>query len=223
MKRNGRRSEILSWSCTSGYLPKEFQPQRLCSLGHLLEVRAQLVVLVNEDLPDRCLRTILSSPGGLILLAMLYIRDHTSLPQPRCAVAHSPWTDVSSALTGIKGHPLLETDYIHTYDQTYVAMNDMLRPDGLPFNTPEISPVLAKDVSRLPPQLVFYGDAEILMTDSTRWIKRSRDAGVRVDVHVGKGEMHTYSNGWPVGAQRTEMECDDLMLNYIFTELAPPL
>lgn len=154
---------------------------------------------------------------------MLYIRDHTTFPQPRCAVAHSPWTDVSSTLTGIKGHPLLETDYIHTYDQTYVAMNDMLRPDGLPFDTPEISPVLAEDVSRLPPQLVFYGDAEILMTDSTRWIKRSKDAGVRIDIHVGKGEMHTYSNGWPVGGQRTEMECDELMLNYIFTELAPPL
>ncbi|KAK5054569.1 hypothetical protein LTR84_001460 [Exophiala bonariae] len=161
--------------------------------------------------------------GGLILLAMLYIRDHTNLPQPRCAVAHSPWTDVSSALTGVKGHPLLDTDYIDTYDQTCVAMNDLLRPDGLPFNTPEISPVLAKDVSRLPPQLVFYGDAEILMTDSMRWIKRSRDAGVRIDVHVGKGEMHTYSNGWPVGGRRTELECDELMLNYIFSEVALPL
>lgn len=101
-------------------------------------------------------------------------------------------------------------------------MNDLIRPVDLPFDTPEISPVLAPDVSRLPPQLVFYGDAEILLTDSTRWIKRCRDAGVRIDVYVGKGEMHTFSNGWPVGGKRTEDECDDAMLNYIFTELAPP-
>ena len=154
---------------------------------------------------------------------MLYIRDHTTLPQPRCAVAHSPWTDASSALTGIKGHPLLETDYIDTYDQTCGIMNDVLRPEGLPFDTPEISPVLASNVSRLPPQLIFYGDAEILMTDSMRWIKRSRDAGVRIDVHVGKGEMHTYSNGWPVAGQSMENECDEVMLNYILTELAPPV
>lgn len=152
---------------------------------------------------------------------MLYIRDHTNLPQPRCAVAHSPWTDVTSALTGIKGHPLLDTDYIRKYDQTFKVMNDILRPEGLPFDTPEISPVLAPDVSRLPPQLIFYGDAEILMTDSTRWIKRSRDAGVRINVHLGKGEMHTFSNGWPVGGRQTEIECDEVMLTYIITELAP--
>jgi acetyl esterase/lipase len=102
-------------------------------------------------------------------------------------------------------------------------MGDMLRPSSLPVDTPEISPVLAKDVSRLPPQLIFYGDAEVLLTDSTRWIQRSRDAGVRVDAYVGKGEMHTFSNGWPVGGARTEMECDDAMLNYIFTELAAPV
>ena len=102
-------------------------------------------------------------------------------------------------------------------------MNDILRPEGTPFDTPEISPVLAAGVSRLPPQLVFYGDAEILLTDSTRWIKRSRDAGVRIEVYVGKGEMHTFSNGWPVGGKQTEADCDETMLNYIFTELAPPV
>ncbi|KAJ9613367.1 hypothetical protein H2200_003309 [Cladophialophora chaetospira] len=164
-----------------------------------------------------------SAGGGLILLAMLYIRDHTSLPQPRCAIPHSPWTDVTSVLTGIKGHPLLDTDYINTYYQNCGPMNDILRPEGHSSDTPEISPILAADVSRLPPQLIFYGDAEILMTDSTRWIKRSRDAGVRIDAFVGKGEMHTFSNGWPVGGKQTEEECDEAMLTYIFTELAPPV
>lgn len=154
---------------------------------------------------------------------MLFIRDHTNLPQPRCAVAHSPWTDVSSLYTGVKGHPLLSTDYIYNYDEFFHIMNDMVRPEDLPFDTPEISPVLAHDVSRLPPQLIFYGDAEVLMTDSTRWIKRSKEAGVRMDVHVGKGEMHTFSNGGPVACQAIENECDEVMLNYVITELSPPM
>jgi acetyl esterase/lipase len=102
-------------------------------------------------------------------------------------------------------------------------MNNLIRPEHLPFDTPEVSPVLAQDVSRLPPQLIFYADTEILMTDSTRWIKRCRDAGVRMDVHVGKGEMHTYSNGTPVASSAMEAECDDVWLNYMFTELAPPV
>lgn len=130
---------------------------------------------------------------------------------------------MSSALTGIEGHPLLATDYIRSYARTYKMMNDLIRPEGQAFDTPEISPVLAADVGRLPPQLIFYGDAEILLTDSTRWIQRSRDAGVRIDVHVGKGEMHTFSNGRPVGSKETEDECDEVQLNYIFTELALPV
>ena len=102
-------------------------------------------------------------------------------------------------------------------------MNNILRPEGLPFDTPEVSPILHADLSRLPPQLIFYGDAEILLTDSTRWIKRCRDAGIRIEAYVGKGEMHTFSNGWPVGGKRVEEECDAAVLNYIFTELAPPV
>lgn len=56
--------------------------------------------------------------GGLILLAMLYIRDHTNLPQPRCAIAHSPWTDAANRLTDSKHNPLLRTDYIDKYWST---------------------------------------------------------------------------------------------------------
>jgi acetyl esterase/lipase len=161
--------------------------------------------------------------GGLILLAMLHIRDQTSLPQPRCAIAHSPWTDVSSALTSIKGLPLYQTDYLFNYDKFSGQMNDLVRPKGEPFDTPSISPVLVKDLSRLPPQLVFWGDAEVLRTDSTRWIARSRDAGNRVAEYVGRGQMHTFSDGPQVGGSRVADECDDVVINYVITELAAPV
>lgn len=206
-----------TWQCTNGSLIRVYRHRRLYFRAHRREVSGKILpsLIVIDTYDERA--------GGLILLSMLYIRDHTSFPQPRCAVAHSPWTDVSSSLTGIEGHPLLDTDYIRFYAQTYKMTNDLIRPEGLAFDTPEISPVLAKDVGRLPPQLIFYGDAEILMTDSMRWIKRSRDAGVRIDVHIGRGEMHTYSNGGPVASSQTEAECDELWLSYMFTELATPV
>lgn len=44
-----------------------------------------------------------------------------------------------------------------------------------------------------------------------------------MEVYVGKGGMHTFSNGWPIGNKQVEEECDEAVLNYIFTELAPPI
>lgn len=118
-----------------------------------------------------------------------------------------------------RNSPLRAFDFIMNYDDAQPVMNDTLRPPELPFDSPEISPVLVQDVSRLPPQLVFYGDTELLSSDSTRWIKRSQDAGVSMTVHVGKGQMHTFSLGWPISEARIQRECDEVFLDYIFAEI----
>jgi acetyl esterase/lipase len=102
------------------------------------------------------------------------------------------------------------------YDASCAVLNDTLRPTDLPFNTPEISAVLASDVGSLPPQLVLYSNDEILGSDSVRWIKKSRAAGVEITEHAPSGEMHTFAVGWPVCGRKTQDQCDGLMLNYIF-------
>jgi len=91
----------------------------------------------------------------------------------------------------------------------------MLRPSGLPYDTPEISALLVDNVGNMPPQLVFWAPTEILWSDSTRWIERSRKAGVNITEHVGHGEMHTYAMGWPICGQHTQNECDALLVEYI--------
>src|SRR5277367_3503595 len=116
--------------------------------------------------------------GNLAVASMLYLRDNQTSPQPSCAALISPWLDLSGSET--RGSPRVANDFILKYDDILPVMNDTLRPTNLSFDTPEISPVLVKDVSRLPPQLVFYGDTELLGTDSIRWIERSRAAGVEV-------------------------------------------
>ncbi len=61
-----------------------------------------------------------------------------------------------------------------TYSDIAPFMNDTLRPDELPYDTPEISALLAKDIGRLPPQLVYYSTTEVLTSDAKQWIERSR-------------------------------------------------
>lgn len=95
-------------------------------------------------------------------------------------------------------------------------MNDTLRPIGLPFDTPEISPVLHKDVSRLPPQLVYWSPTEILATDASRWIERSLKAGTEIVEHKKPGMLHTYSLGWPFAGKEMIEECDELLMRFVF-------
>lgn len=155
--------------------------------------------------------------GNLVVATLMHIRDHTSLPQPCCAVLMSPWLDLSGAQT--RNNPLGQSDFILNYDISQPIMNEAVRPVGLPFDTPEISPLLAKDVSRLPPQLVFYGETELLSSDSKRWITRCREVGVRVSPYSMQDAMHTFSIGWPISGVESQEKCDKMFMKYIFEEL----
>lgn len=97
-------------------------------------------------------------------------------------------------------------------------VNELVRPAHLPFDTPEISALLAKDVSGLPPQLVCYSQTEIFASDAERWVARSSEAGVKIVEHKPIGMLHTYSLGWPFVARGSSMmkECDELLLGFIF-------
>ena len=95
-------------------------------------------------------------------------------------------------------------------------MNDTLRPIGLPFDTPEISALLHPDVSKLPPQLVYWSPTEILATDASRWIERSVKAGTEITEHKGRGMLHTYSLGWPFVGREMQEECDELLMRFVF-------
>jgi acetyl esterase/lipase len=117
------------------------------------------------------------------------------------------------------GSPNWRSDFMFKYNETTPVMNNTLRPSDLPYDTPEISAVLAENVGNMPPQLVFWAPTEILWSDSTRWIKRSRAAGVDVSEHVGYGEMHTYAVGWPVSGQKTQDECDAVLVEYIINHV----
>ena len=175
-------------------------------------------VLSQSVSPSRIVFAGDSAGGDLVYLTLMHIRNaKLDLPQPSCIVSMSPWLDWTGAET--IGSKNVHSDFIFYYDDMVPTLNNTIRPENLPYDTPEISAVLAEDVGGLPPQLVFYSPDEILASDSTRWIARSRKAGVDITVHAAKGEMHTYPVGWPVSGRKMQNECDDLLLNYIFTHV----
>lgn len=100
-------------------------------------------------------------------------------------------------------------------------MKNTLHPEGLPFDTAEILPLLADNVSRLPPQLVYWSLHEILATDAASWIERSEKAGLNICENKGKGQLHTCSLGWPFVGKKLQDECDELLFQFIFDPVEP--
>jgi len=159
-----------------------------------------------------------SAGANLALLTALHIRDQkTETPLPSALISHSAMVDFTTEET--RYSPRAKTDFLLGFEHAAAPMNDVLRPEGLPFDTPEISALLWKDISNLPPQLVFWSTTEHLASDSERWIDRSRKAGVEVVEHKVTGELHTYSLGWPFVGQALQKECDELVINFIFSHV----
>lgn len=96
-------------------------------------------------------------------------------------------------------------------------MNDALRPEGLPFDSPEISALLHPDVAGLPPQLVYWSSTEILATDAERWVKRCKEAGNQILEFRREGMLHTFSLGSPFVGREIRDECDEVLMGFLFS------
>ena len=64
-------------------------------------------------------------------------------------------------------------------------------PDEKEWTNPLVSPVFA-NVSGLPPMLIQVGDDEILLSDSTRFADKLREAGVDVELEVFPDMWHVF-------------------------------
>ncbi|KAH8689345.1 Alpha/Beta hydrolase protein [Talaromyces proteolyticus] len=175
-----------------------------------------LWVLQNGVSPNRVVFAGDSAGGNLATLTMLNLRDTSSsvnLPRPASAVLLSPWFDMTCAQTLSSKN--VRNDMLFHFDATVSFLNDTLRPNNLPFDTPEISSLLADSVAGLPPHLVVYSSTEILASDSKRWCDRCRAANIEVTEVALEGEMHTFAVGWPICSSPVQVKCDKLICDYI--------
>lgn len=126
-----------------------------------------------------------SAGGGLCLATLLALRDQ-GMPLPAAAVAYSPVTDLRC--TGesyrTKARVCLSPEGMATAIAQHYAGNKDL---GLPYLSP-----LYGDLHGLPALLIYVGEDETLLDDSTRFAEKAKAAGVDVTLRVGEGLFHCY-------------------------------
>ena len=138
-----------------------------------------------------------SAGGGLCLAALLALRDK-KISLPAAAVALSPWTDLK--LTGESHRTkakvcLSPKGMSEVCSRYYVGDNDPCFP--------WISPLYG-DLHGLPPILIFVGEYETLLDDSTRFAEKAKAAGVDITLRVGERMIHCYPLLAPLFPEATQ-------------------
>ncbi len=138
-----------------------------------------------------------SAGGGLCLATLLAVKDK-SIDLPFCAVAMSPWTDLT--LSGEthntkKNVCLSPIGCAEAASLAYIGDNEA--------GNPYISPLWG-DLSNLPPLYINVGSEETLTDDSIRFAEKAEQNGVDVTLSVGKGLFHCYPLCTPMFPEATE-------------------
>lgn len=128
------------------------------------------------------------SAGGGLTVAMLLSLRHAADPMPAAAVLLSPFLDVTasgeSATTRAAADPWFDANDIDVVARNYCADENELR-------SPLVSPVFA-NVAGLPPMYIQVGDDEILLSDSTRFADKIREAGGEVELEIWPEMWHVF-------------------------------
>ena len=134
-----------------------------------------------------------SAGGGLTLATLLTAREQ-GVDQPNAAIGISAWTDLAitgeSLQTRAKADPLItDKSMIHGMAAQYLG--------GADAENPLASPLYA-DYAGLPPLLLQVGDAEVLLSDTTRVTEKARAAGVDVVEEVWDEMFHVWHQFAPM-------------------------
>lgn len=128
-----------------------------------------------------------SAGGGLALITTSVLRDEGYKQLPTAMVLISPWTDLTSSGDSVvrkkERDPLIDPRLLQVFAKKYSPDED--------FKNPLISPLYGK-FENLPPTLVQVGTEEVLLDDSTRLVKKMKEAGVSVEFEIWNGMMHVF-------------------------------
>jgi monoterpene epsilon-lactone hydrolase len=127
-----------------------------------------------------------SAGGGLTVATMLQLR-HAGVVLPRAAVLLSPFLDMSASGESITTRAELDP-WFDPADLPVVVGHYC---PGENLENPLLSPVFA-NVAGLPPALIQVGDAEILLSDSTRFADKLTEAGIEANLEVFPEMWHVF-------------------------------
>lgn len=153
----------------------------LAAWAHVAALRGDASIVVAGD----------SAGGGLALSLLAALRDRREA-LPAGAFVFSPWTDLAGTGASVirnEGRDVwLSRRHIEVWGRHYAGKSDLADP--------LISPVHAS-LAGFPPLLMIVGDREVLFDDTLRVEAKARDAGVDVEVLVGRGMQHDFPLALP--------------------------
>jgi len=133
-----------------------------------------------------------SAGGGLTIATLVAARDK-GLPMPACAVAISPWVDLSqggeSHRARAKRDPIVKKQGIDAMAAAYL--------NGADPKTPLASPLFAQ-LKGLPPLLIQVGTEEALHDDAVALKGRAEAAGIEVSFETWGGMIHVWHVFHPI-------------------------
>lgn len=137
------------------------------------------------------------SAGGNLTLTLLQRLMREGLPQPACAVALSPVTDVALAgetLRTLAGaDPMLPAPALPIFRDLAFASSQWADPTASP---------LCGDWAQAAPMLVMAGTREVLLDDACRFAQRAHESGGRVHCELWQDMPHIF----PLLSQLAESE-----------------
>ncbi|MCV7238329.1 alpha/beta hydrolase [Mycolicibacterium celeriflavum] len=127
------------------------------------------------------------SAGGQLAVATTLAARRHGLPDPAAVLLYSPALDLTGALAlaldGRRRDAFAPARRVAPTFALYVGDADPCE---------ELLSVLDADVAGFPPTMIHVGSTEMLLDDSRRLAQCLRDAGVAVDLHVARGQIHVF-------------------------------
>lgn len=131
-----------------------------------------------------------SAGGGVTLGTLLYLRDN-NIPLPNCAIAISPWIDLTMSGESHEKNklidPMLILEGFHVWSKHYLGDADP--------KSPYASPIF-HNLAGLPPIYIQVGEEEMLLDDSVRFAAKAGVDGVDVKLEIFPKLFHVFHGFW---------------------------
>ena len=138
------------------------------------------------------------SAGGGLTLALLLALKELDIPQPKAAVAISPWTDLTCSSDSYRTKNKVSPAPINSwkvFSHYYIGDNRGTNP--------LISPLFG-DLKNLPSILINSGVDDELYEDGEKFYFKAKEAGLDITFRVGEGMVHCYPLLAPMFREATE-------------------